>query len=303
MKNKWDDFVRTSKNGTFLFYRDYMEYHGDRFADNSLIVFDDREQIVALLPANKSGTVLTSHGGLTYGGFITDARMKTHLMLDAFDCVLVRLKELGFTKFVYKCVPHIYHRLPAEEDGYALFRHDAVIVRRDVSCAVRQALKIPYQERRRRAIKKASTHGLVCRASDDYAAYWRVLEENLQTSHGAKPVHSLAEIEKLRRLFPDNIKLFAAFAGDEMIAGTVIYESAEVAHAQYIASSEYGKSLGGLDLLFHHLLGEVFADKTYFDFGISTERSGKYLNKGLIEFKEGFGGKAVTYDFYEIAVG
>ncbi len=23
----WDDFVRQSKNGVFLFYRDYLEYH------------------------------------------------------------------------------------------------------------------------------------------------------------------------------------------------------------------------------------------------------------------------------------
>lgn len=302
MKRQWDDFVGVSKNGTFLFFRDYMDYHAERFADNSLVVFNDKKEIVALLPANKNEKTLISHEGLTYGGFITDARMKTGLMLDVFDCVLTCLREAGFTKLIYKCVPHIYHRFPAEEDRYALFRSDAILVRSDVSCAVRRDSKQPYQERRSRAIKKASLKNLVCGISDDYAAYWRILEANLEASHGAKPVHSLPEIEKLRGFSPDNIKLFAVFSGDEMIAGTVIYESEEVAHAQYIASSELGKSLGGLDLLFHYLLTEVFQNKTYFDFGISTEQQGKFLNKGLIEFKEGFGGRAVTYDFFEINI-
>jgi hypothetical protein len=302
MKEKWDDFVRASKNGTFLFFRDYMEYHAERYLDNSLIVLDDKEQIVALLPANKNADAILSHGGLTYGGFITDARMRTALMLEVFDCVLARLRADNFARFVYKCVPHIYHQCSAEEDGYALFRAGAHLVRRDVSCTIQRDFRQPYQERRRRAIKKAAARGVVCRESNDYAAYWRILEENLASSHNAKPVHSLAEIERLRGLFPNNIKLFAAFAGDEMIGGTVIYETPTVAHAQYIASSEHGRAVGGLDLLFDYLLTEVFSDKPYFDFGISTEQSGKFLNKGLIEFKEGFGGRAVNYDFFEIAL-
>ena len=33
----WDAFVRASKNGNFLFLRDYMEYHRDRFEDASLV--------------------------------------------------------------------------------------------------------------------------------------------------------------------------------------------------------------------------------------------------------------------------
>ena len=30
-KERWDRFVRLSKNGTFLLQRDYMDYHADRF--------------------------------------------------------------------------------------------------------------------------------------------------------------------------------------------------------------------------------------------------------------------------------
>lgn len=299
-KQPWDEFVRGSKNGVFLFFRDYMDYHQDRFRDNSLLVFDDKEQPIALLPANKNDDVLISHGGLTYGGFITDERMKTGLMLNVFELVLSYLRENNFAKLIYKPVPHIYHRFPAEEDLYALFRSNAVLFRRDVSSAINLSHKIPYQERRSRAVKKAATKNITCELSADYASYWRILEENLAVVHNVKPVHSLAEIETLQRAFPDNIKLFAAFVADEMVAGSVIYETRQVAHAQYIASSSAGRAIGALDFLFHYLLTEIYIDKPFFDFGIATEEQGRTLNSGLIEFKEGFGGRSVAYDFYEV---
>ena len=72
----WNDFVSESSNGTFLFLREYMEYHADRFTDYSLLVYDGNK-LLALLPANRSGDVLYSHAGLTYGGLIVTTRNTT----------------------------------------------------------------------------------------------------------------------------------------------------------------------------------------------------------------------------------
>ena len=35
-KIEWDHFIATAKNATFLFQRDFMDYHQDRFEDFSL---------------------------------------------------------------------------------------------------------------------------------------------------------------------------------------------------------------------------------------------------------------------------
>mgnify|MGYP006969164291 CR=1 FL=1 len=43
-----------------------------------------------------------------------------------------------------------------------------------------------------------------------------------------------------------------------------------------------------------------FAGKKYFDFGISVEDGGRYLNNGLIAYKERLGGRAIVYDTYII---
>lgn len=301
-KSNWDEFVQRSKNGTFLFFRDYMDYHRDRFVDHSLLIRDGKGRLVALLPANNTDNILVSHGGLTYGGFITDERMKTSLMLEMFEQTVTHLKREGFAKLIYKTIPHMYHRLPAEEDSYALFRFGAVLYRRDVTTIVMPRLRSNLQERRSRAIKKARARGVAWGPSEDYEGFWPVLEHNLESAHGRKPVHTLGEIRRLQACFPENIKLFCAFVNTAIVAGTVIYESHKVAHAQYTASSDLGRSCGALDLLLFHLLTESYADKEYFDFGVSSESDGQYLNSGLVEFKEGFGGRSVTQDFYELAL-
>ena len=73
-----------------------------------------------------------------------------------------------------------------------------------------------------------------------------------------------------------------------------------VVHTQYLASSAEGKRDGALDLLLHNLITVVYADRSYFDFGVSTENGGGYLNEGLIFQKEGFGARSVVYDTYEM---
>ena len=37
--NEWNKFIAKSKNGTFLFDRNYMDYHSDRFHDYSLLFY------------------------------------------------------------------------------------------------------------------------------------------------------------------------------------------------------------------------------------------------------------------------
>jgi hypothetical protein len=295
----WDDFVRTSKNGTFLFLRGYMEYHRERFADCSLLIFD-RRRLVALLPANRNGDQAHSHAGLTYGGLLTSRTMTTPLLLDAFDALLEHLRGVGLRTLFYKTIPTIYHIVPAEEDRYALFLAGAALHRRDVLSVVAKASAVPVQARRRRGAEKAARLGVTAGKSQNWAGFWPLLTRNLDARFGIAPVHSLAEMQGLCGRFPEHVGLHLASLGREILAGVVVYESARVAHAQYIAASENGRETGALDLLFLHLLQTTFANKCFFDFGISNEQQGRVLNRGLIEQKEGFGARAVAHDFYRL---
>src|SRR5258708_10307961 len=164
-KVAWDSFVQQSVNGTFLFMRDYMDYHHERFQDYSLLIWDENDRLVALLPAHQSEEVISSHAGLTYGGFVIHESMKLPVMLDVFYVSLMFLRQHGFRRFVYKIIPHIYHAAPAETDLYALFLCNAALVNRLVLAAVDMTAPIGFQERRIRAINKAKGAGLIVHQS------------------------------------------------------------------------------------------------------------------------------------------
>ncbi len=297
----WNDFVGTSKNATFLHDRNFMEYHSDRFEDHSIII-ERGGQPVALLPANRAGDVLQSHGGLTYGGLLTQSSMTAVLMLDVVETLLGSLSDWGFCELHYKAIPHIFCTQPAEEDVYALMRHGAEFSRCDLSFAIPMARRLPFSSGRKYGAKKARKAGLHVRESEDFAAYWDILEQTLQDRHNAAPVHSLAEINRLHAQFPQNIRLFAVYGDERMIAGMVMFDCGPAVHAQYIAASAEGRDLGALDLLTQTLIETEFADRTWFSFGISTTDGGKVLNAGLSRQKEMFGARGVTFQHYRLKV-
>ena len=203
---------------------------------------------------------------------------------------------------VCKAIPHIYHDIPAEEDLYALFRHNARLVRRDVSSTIWMKDKVRLSKGRKWSIKKSKDSGLTVGRSHDFAAFMAIEEEILQKRYGVKPTHSVEEIELLAGRFPEQIQLFTACRDETVLAGAIVYESPNVAHTQYIASTDEGKELFAGDRLLDFLINEVFAEKKYFDFGISTEDQGRFLNVGLVTQKEEFGARATVYDTYEMDI-
>ncbi|AKD05569.1 hypothetical protein PKOR_06905 [Pontibacter korlensis] len=295
----WDAFVADSKNGTFMLQRGYMEYHADRFTDHSLL-FYKKGKVIALLPANEVGQEVQSHGGLSYGGFVTDKRMKAALMLEVVQATKLYFQELNFERITYKAIPHIYHQLPAEEDLYALFRHGATLCRRDLNSVIDVGAGLGYSKTRRWEVKKAKRGNVQLQVSNDYESFMQLEQEVLQQKHNKVPVHTASEVRLLASLFPENIKLYTAAEAGELLAGVLMYETDTVAHCQYMAASVRGKELAGIDLLVDWLLTEVYSHKPHFSFGISTEQQGHYLNEGLVWNKESYGARTVVHDFYEL---
>lgn len=299
-KAEWDDFVRAAKNGVFLFLRDYMEYHADRFPDASLMFYDARGELIALLPATACDGILSSHAGLTFGGLVSGPGMKVELMFDVFAAMVAAAEARGIRQIVYKPVPHIYHRSPAEEDLYALFRNDAVLVRRDVSLVVDNRARLPLSKGRRWGLGQARRQPLEVRPSVEFEMFMAIETELLRAKYGAQPTHSGNELRLLAERFPDHIKLFAAYLDSRMVAGIVIYESERVAHTQYIGANDEGRRASALDMIVDFLMNDRYTGIKYFDFGTSTDPDGRNLNAGLIENKQSYGARAIMYDCYRL---
>jgi hypothetical protein len=285
-----------------MFEREYMEYHSDRFADASLVLRRG-ERPIAILPASRDGDVVTSHAGLTFGGLLSDGGLTAERALSALDAVLDRLRADGAARLVYKAPPRVYHAAPADEDLYALTRAGATLFRRDLSSAVAPGDPLPAHPSRRRNVRAARDAGLAVTEERAFEELMAVVRENLADRHGLVPVHDDAEMRLLADRFPAQIRLFAVRGtGGGIVAGTIVYETPVVAHAQYIAATEEGRRLFALDLLFDHLIAERFAGKPWFDFGISTTDAGRALNGGLVRYKENFGARGVVHDHYVLDV-
>ena len=142
---------------------------------------------------------------------------------------------------------------------------------------------------------------MVIKEELNFELFWnKILIPNLANKHQAKPVHTLSEIVALQKKFPENIRHFNVYFNEEIVAGTTIFVSDQVAHPQYVSGQNEKNELGSLDYLYHYLITEVFKDKHFFDFGISNEEQGKKLNEGLIFWKESFGTNVIIQDFYEV---
>lgn len=298
-KELWNSFVSKARNATFLFDRNYMDYHADRFDDNSFM-FYHKGKLKAVLPANVAGDTLYSHQGLTYGGLLLDKKATVEDVLECFDSLNSWLRENGISKVVYKALPWIYQQYPSEEDLYALtWKCKAQLISRDISSSIVIDNKLKFAESRKSGIRKALSLNIEVGESNDVDGFWHILEDNLGNRYNAKPVHTSSEMKLLMSRFPNNIRLYVAKMNGEIVGGTLIYVTPQVVHTQYISASVEGKKHGALDLLFDYIINKVYANCRYFDFGKSTEQGGAYLNQPLIFQKEGFGGRGVCYDWYQ----
>ena len=298
-KELWNSFVSKARNATFLFDRKYMDYHADRFDDNSFM-FYYKGKLKAVLPANVAGDTLYSHQGLTYGGLLLDKKATVEDVLECFDSLNSWLCENGISKVVYKALPWIYQQYPSEEDLYALtWKCKAQLISRNIASTIVIDNKLKFAESRKSGIRKALSLNIEVGESNDVDGFWHVLEDNLGNRYNAKPVHTASEMKLLMSRFPNNIKLYVAKMNGEIVGGTLIYVTPQVVHTQYISASVEGKKHGALDLLFDYIINKVYANCRYFDFGKSTEQGGAYLNEPLIFQKEGFGGRGVCYDWYQ----
>ena len=295
----WNQFIAKAKNATFLFHRDFMDYHQDRFEDYSLMVFD-RDKLVAVLPANRSGEELHSHQGLTYGGLVVRESVKLSAFIEIFESVFLWSIQ-NFKKAYFKVIPSIYTTCFSDELLYVLFLKNAQLIRRDTLSVIDYSLPIKFSSSRKTEIKKGEKHALQIKQTTDFTEFWNeILIPVLAEKHQAKPVHSLDEITLLHSRFPENIKQYNVYFEGEVVAGTTLFETDNTVHSQYIGSNAERSRLGSLDFLYDFLIKKYASDKKYFDFGTSNESNGRVLNAGLSYWKESFGAKTVTQDFYEL---
>lgn len=308
-QTEWNDFVRNSRNSTFLFDRNFMDYHSHRFTDFSLMAYR-KGKLVGILPANIEGETLYSHQGLTYGGWLWEPKGP-----DVNDIYSLWIQWLhycnqeGIKTIIYKTVPYIYCRRPSEEDIYCLFLSRAVSKTVNISTSIDLSSNPGFNKLQRRHLNHSSDSVEITLYDspdrDTTDEFYRLLKNCLRERHGIDPVHTEDEIQLLIERFPNNIEIWSARSNQTsaLIAAVCVFKTVTCAHCQYIATSLEGREKNALSVLFYEMIDHYqTANFKYFDFGISNEDGGRLLNAGLNRQKTSYGGTGVAYQTFEINV-
>ena len=298
----WNKLVSESKNGTFLFDRSFMDYHKHKFQDFSLMIYNEKNNLIAIMPAHRIGDELYSHLGLTYGGIIIKKDLRLTVFFEIFSEILKFLFQEGILFLHWKEVPYFYHSYPSDEWKYLAFVTEAELYRRDMCSVINLKEQFVFSKTVVRYAKNVDKQGFIYRKSDEWDVFWKeILVPELDFYHHVLPAHNLEEIFYLSSKFRDNIHLYTVYSGNEMVGGTVLFIDKNVVHCQYISVKSKFRKKKVLDFLFYKLIKEDFKDYDYFDFGISNEENGRKTNMGLLYWKEGFGARGVSQDFYKIS--
>jgi hypothetical protein len=314
LKTIWNQFVSNSNTPLLLFDRNFMDYHQHRFIDNSLLIYENTE-LIALFPANKQDETLYTHQGLTFGGLLTKPYTKFEIKEKIIKTLLIYLQKNDIKMLIIKQLPNFLQLIPDESEEYlwqsyisefaVIKNHDEVQTPPDLNTIVDLQKPFRWQKRKFRNIEKAKTNQIIVEKSnkyEDYKLFWDLLAANLASRFGLKPVHQLEEIILLASRFPNKLTLQIAKKNNEILAGTVLFDYGHCLHAQYIAANEVGKNLGATDLLFSEILIETSQKYRFFSFGVSNTRNNYEINKGLLEWKQGWGTEIRLHNFFTLQI-
>ncbi|WMI68043.1 FemAB family protein [Mangrovimonas sp. YM274] len=298
----WNLFVAKAKNSTFLFHRNFMEYHSDRFHDFSLMVFKD-SVLKAVLPGNRVGEVLHSHQGLTFGGLLLEPNIGFEQVNEMISAILEFLPKQGIKQFNVKTLPSFYCKSAANEMTFMLQNKGASLAKTFMVLAVDYAHPLSIHKTKLKHCKRNSDMRFVIKESTDFSLFWNeVLQPRLQSKFDTRPVHSLEEIQLLRERFPKNIKQFDIFYEDRILAGITIFENELVVKSQYGATTKEGEKLRAFDYLFIHLIKHFQGKgKHYFSMGTVMDDSFEQgYNPGLLKQKEELGCDLYLQEIYSL---
>ncbi len=298
----WNDFISQATNATFLFDRNFMEYHADRFQDFSLLVFEE-DILQAVVPANCKDNQIFSHQGLTYGDFV----FRNEFPIGQIEAVLSEtfsfLQSQGFVKCEIKAMLPFYAPDFHAEIQQVLSDKQAKITAQKMNLAIDFRTEYIISKSKLKHYRRLQSEGLVVKKEGDCTIFWQeVLEPLLLEKYQTKPLHSLAEINSLQSKFPNHIEQYNLYRDGKILAGITLFKTATVIKSQYGATTENGKKFRALDYLFLYLIDSFKADYDYFDMGTVDDNSELGYNEGLLNQKKELGCSVYSQNIFQIAL-
>lgn len=295
LEKEWDKFVmNASRNGCIFHTQRFLSYHHKgKFVDNSLL-FRNKE-INAVFPACLMDNGLRSHAGSSFGGLVISKDIGIECIDSIIENLCTYAQDYNLSYVDMTLTPYIYNTIPSEEVEFLLVRKGYKLAKMDLACAL-PLTENNFRNSTFRSVKSAISNNILIVFDDsDFDTYWKILDNNLRTKHNAVTTHTLDEIKKLKKMFPDKVLLVSAYYNGNMIAGAVIIIGNDNSFEVFYMAQNYDyQNLRSMNLIIYDIY--MWGSRNQFKFmnlGVSTENQGKDINWSLFHFKEGFNGRGV----------
>lgn len=293
----WDGFVDNSNNGTIFHKMRFLQYHPKgRFKLSFLGFYDEKNNLLAIMPGEEKDRVFKSPVGASYGSFATKdlSYDESEAIVDAF---LERCKKRKIKEIILTPPPFVYEKRQNQYLDFLFIYKGFNIQKTLITSAVDLSTLNPdvlssLVYSKRKAVRKAIKSGIRAELSNDIKAFYPILLDN-KKKFGVSPTHTLEELERLKELFPNDIKLLLAFKGNKPIAGAVTFICNKiVALAFYIVHYVKFQEFRPTSLLYYEDIKWAKENGfKYYDIGINAETKTENPMdqvKSLIKFKETF---------------
>lgn len=300
-KEKWDRFVLESNNGTMFHMQKFFDYHApEKFTFNHLI-FLEKNEITALLPGAMTGTKFESPIGASYGSIVTkDVKFKK--AMEIVSTLLQYAGDNGIDELELTAPPVVYENHPNQNLDFAMLWQGFSYELHYISSAIKLDHDTDIISRfsptiRRNIRKSLKNKDIRVEINERYDEFYPILLDN-KSRHNVKPTHSLEDLLKLKKLLPDNLKLFMVYWKDTPIGGSLMFFVNRTCslcfYNMLLYDYEYLKPIQRL--MYEVVKYSTDAGYSYLDIGVSQDTSAENPmtpSMGLIDFKEKFDAKTV----------
>lgn len=301
-KQAWDDFVLNSNNGTMFHLQRFLDYHTpEKFTFNHLLVVDDLDRIIAVLPGSLKDGIFESPIGASYGSIVLgDYKFKK--TMEIVTAIIKYGKANSYKGFLLTPAPMIYEKYQNQNLDFAMLWQGFKFDLHYISSGIKLDPNRDILERcsptiRRNVRKTLKNSDIRVEINEKYEEFYPILIEN-KARFNIKPTHTYEDLLKLKELLPECLKLFMVYYKDKPIGGSLMFfPNKTIALCFYnMLIYDYEKYKPIQRVMYEVIKYCTDQGYSYIDIGVSQDTKAENPmtpSMSLIEFKEKFDAKTI----------
>lgn len=300
-KERWDEFVLNSNNGTMFQMQKFFDYHAPgKFTFDHLMFLEDGK-LIAVLPGSMVGEMFESPIGASYGSIVT-GDINFQMTMDIVFALLEYAKKNGINEILLTAAPMIYDKYQNQNLEFALLWQGFNYSLHYISSAIKMDKDRDIIQRfrptiRRNIRKTLRDKNIRVEINERYDEFYPILLDN-KARHDVKPTHSYEDLLKLKELMPEYLKLFMVYYKDKPIGGSLMFFPNEVVALCFynMLIYDYAEFKPIQRVMYEVVKYCTDNGYQYVDIGVSQDTKAENPmtpSMSLIDFKEKFDAKTI----------